>query len=110
MVAEAIGRDPGWVSKNLRAPGNWTLRIVGELVQGLGGEIDFQVFPQEQARSDRSNYDAYDGYVSKAPRLNIEVQAPVHNPHPPVAMYIDQPNTYNAFGNETFQIAMAENS
>ena len=31
-LADAIGRDEGWVSRNLRAPGNWTLRTIGELI------------------------------------------------------------------------------
>jgi hypothetical protein len=42
-VAEMIGRDPAWVSRNLRAPGNWTLQTAGELIQGLDGEAEISI-------------------------------------------------------------------
>jgi hypothetical protein len=58
-VAERIGADPGWVSKHLRGPGNWTMRTFGALVEGLDGEAEIQVFPMEEQSLDRSNFDAY---------------------------------------------------
>jgi transcriptional regulator with XRE-family HTH domain len=61
-IAEALGRDPGWVSKNLRGPGNWTLRTIGELVEVLGGEIVIKVYALEDPLESRDNYDAYLGY------------------------------------------------
>lgn len=42
-VADRIGRDPAWVNRALRAPGNWTLRTIGELIQGLDGEAEINV-------------------------------------------------------------------
>ena len=64
-VAEMIDRDPSWVSKNLRAPGNWTLRIAAELIQGLGGEAEIRVTALEDAIDTPSNFDAYEGYLSE---------------------------------------------
>jgi hypothetical protein len=64
-VAEAIGRDPAWVSRNLRAPGNWTIQTVGELVQGLEGEVEVSTAALEdpvQYTSNYAAYNAYDGY------------------------------------------------
>ncbi len=61
-VADAIGRDPGWVSRNLSAPGNWTLRTIGALTQALNGEVYLRVLPLEEPVDTPTNYDAYDGY------------------------------------------------
>lgn len=58
-LAEAIGRDRGWVSRNLRGPGNWTLRTLGELVEGMNGELHIVVHAQEDAPSRAANYSAY---------------------------------------------------
>ena len=77
-VAEAIGRDPAWVSRNLRAPGNWTLRIAGELIQGLDGEAEMQISALEDPLATPSNFDAYEGYLparSLPQRATIEVEA-----------------------------------
>ena len=65
-LAARIGRDPAWVSRNLAAPGNWTLRTAGELIQSLEGEAEIQVAALEDERERRVNYDAYDGYVPTA--------------------------------------------
>lgn len=64
-VANRIGRDSGWVSKQLRGPGNWTLRTFGELVEALDGEAEIEVFGLDEP-PERSNYDAYSDYESKA--------------------------------------------
>jgi hypothetical protein len=62
QLAASIGRDPGWVSRYLRGPGNWTLRTVGAFVVGLSGEIEISAHPLEEAISPARNYDAYEGY------------------------------------------------
>ena len=62
-VADAIGRDPAWVSKNLRAPGNWTMQTAGELIQALEGEADVRVDALEEPLDSPSNFDAYEGYA-----------------------------------------------
>jgi hypothetical protein len=58
-VAAKIGRDTGWVSKQLKGPGNWTLRTFGELVEALDGEAEIDVFGLEEPLATRTNYDAY---------------------------------------------------
>jgi hypothetical protein len=47
QLAETIGKDAGWVSRNLRGPGNWTARTVGAFVVGLNGEIEITVHALE---------------------------------------------------------------
>ena len=42
-IAAALGRDPAWVSKQLKGPGNWTLRTIGELVEAMDR---FNALPQ----------------------------------------------------------------
>jgi transcriptional regulator with XRE-family HTH domain len=61
-LAERIGMDTGRLSKVLRGPGNWTLRTIGALVQGLRGEIDFNVSAVEDGVETPANLDAYTGY------------------------------------------------
>jgi hypothetical protein len=63
-VADLIGRDTGWVSKNLRAPGNWTLGTAGEFIQALNGEAEIKLYAIEDAVENAPNYDAYEGYIS----------------------------------------------
>lgn len=62
-IAEALDRDPAWVSRRLKAPGNWTFRTFGELVQSLRGEAEITVFALEDPSTDLSNHDAYDDYI-----------------------------------------------
>ena len=64
-LAHRIGRDPAWVSRSLAAPGNWTLRTAGELIQALDGEAEIRVAALEDAPERRANADAYDGYVPR---------------------------------------------
>lgn len=66
-IVKAIGRQPAWVSRNLRAPGNWTLRTIGELVEALGGEIEIVVHPLEEPPEKPRNYSAYAGYETQQP-------------------------------------------
>ena len=65
QVAEAIGRDRAWVSRTLNAPGNWTLRTAGELIQALGGEAEVRIAALEDPPAMPSNHDAYEGYLSE---------------------------------------------
>lgn len=67
-LANIIGRDPAWVSRSLSAPGNWTLRTIGELVEGLDGEIEIIVRGNEEIVAERSNFDAYSEH-DRAPPL-----------------------------------------
>lgn len=83
-LAKKIGRDTGWVSRNLRGPANWTLRTLGELVQGLDGELDIVVHGIEDSLSPHPNYHAYAGYEllpnqgtrPSAPERGIQVIGP----------------------------------
>lgn len=61
-IAAAIGRNPGWVSRKLKAPGNWTLRSLGEFVEALNGEIEIVIHGLEDPPSPASNYHAYADY------------------------------------------------
>jgi hypothetical protein len=61
-IVRAIGRQPAWVSRNLRAPGNWTLRTIGELAEALGGEVEIIVHAMEDPPAPRRNFTAYDEY------------------------------------------------
>jgi hypothetical protein len=65
-IAGAIGRDPGWVSRTLRGPGNLTLRSIGEMVEALGGEIEIRVHALEDPLPSKPNFDAYSGYRQPA--------------------------------------------
>jgi hypothetical protein len=88
-LADVINRDPGWVSKNLRAPGNWTLRTIGELVQALNGEIEIKVSGVEEAVDDPSNFDAYAEYVSALPTGDVNYTGTIStssNPHMTIGM------------------------
>ena len=72
-IAAFLGREPAWVSRNLSAPGNWTLRTFGEFMQALGGEAEIKVFAVEDAPMVARNRDAYEGYLpaKKAPARQI---------------------------------------
>ena len=72
-IAERIGRDPGWVSKTLRAPGNWTLRTAGELIQALEGEAEIHIAAREDPLKTPADDGAYAGYLPqhrRRPRKN----------------------------------------
>ncbi|MGA3006066.1 MAG: hypothetical protein ABSE20_30605 [Acetobacteraceae bacterium] len=66
-IAAFLGRKPAWVSRNLSAPGNWTLRTFGEFMQALGGEAEITVHAVEDTVGGTRNHDAYDGYVGRHP-------------------------------------------
>lgn len=77
IVADKIGRDPGWVSRTLSSPGNWTLKTAGELIQALDGEAEIRVLALEDAPTTPSNYDAYEGYIREKGKVGIGGQMPV---------------------------------
>lgn len=80
-LAANIARDRGWVSSSLKGPGNWTMRTFGELVAGLGGEIEILVHPLEVPISPPLNYDAYDANsISPPPPGEIPVKPSPANP------------------------------
>lgn len=64
-LANAIGRDKSWVSKSLRAPGNWTVRTAGELISALEGEADIVIYAIEDSSGLELNEDAYTGYLEQ---------------------------------------------
>jgi hypothetical protein len=72
-VADSIGRDPAWVSRNLRAPGNWTLLTAGALIQGLDGEADISIAALEDRPTIQQNYDAYEEYKRISPPLQYNI-------------------------------------
>ena len=42
-LAEALGRDQGWVSRALSGPANWEFKTFARLVRALGGEAEITV-------------------------------------------------------------------
>lgn len=58
-LAQALKRDPAWISRALSAPGNWTMRTFGELVVAMGGDIEIKIHAIEDPLPERTNYDAY---------------------------------------------------
>lgn len=77
-LAEAIGRDPAWVSRNLSAPGNWTVRTIGAFTQGLNGETDLTIHALEDPVDTPTNYNAYDEYRPDG-SFDIEVKQSAYN-------------------------------
>jgi transcriptional regulator with XRE-family HTH domain len=58
-LADRIGRDPAWISRQLRGPGNWTFRTFGALVEALDGEAEIVVEAMDALQTNKSNFDAY---------------------------------------------------
>ena len=71
-LASRIGRDPAWVNRNLRGPGNWTLRTLGEFVAALMGNLEIRVIPAERALGFRENIHAYHEYETAVPITNVK--------------------------------------
>ena len=61
-IVLAIDRQPAWVSRSLRGPGNWTLRTISDLALALRGEIEIKVHALED--HELPNYHAYAEYGS----------------------------------------------
>jgi transcriptional regulator with XRE-family HTH domain len=68
QLADALGGDAGWLSRNLKGPGNWTLRTIGRFVEALGGEVELSVYGLEDPLSSRPNYHAYARYEVNTPK------------------------------------------
>ena len=88
-IAKAIDRQPAWVSRNLRGPGNWTMRTLGELVEALNGEIEITVRGVEDPVEDRKNSDAYTGFeppIQRRPQSvpPMPTQSPGGSPNDPI--------------------------
>jgi hypothetical protein len=62
QLANEIGGDPGWVSKNLRGPGNWTMKTFGAFVEALNGDVDITIRGMEDPLPARPNFHAYVEY------------------------------------------------
>jgi hypothetical protein len=80
QIASAIDGDTGWVSKNLRGPGNWTMKTFGAFVEALQGEVQISIRATEDAPPVLTNYHAYVDYESEIPattRATTEVNVPV---------------------------------
>ena len=73
-VASVIGRDKGWVSRNLRGPGNWTSQIAGTLIEGLKGSAEVRVEAVEDLVFKKPNTDAYEGYRPNPQKIDSRVQ------------------------------------
>ena len=58
-LSQRLNKDPGWVSRNLKGPGNWTMRTFGGFVEGLDGEAEIIVHAIEDPVLPAPNYDAY---------------------------------------------------
>jgi transcriptional regulator with XRE-family HTH domain len=83
-ISSALGSDPGWVSKNLRGPGNWTLRTFGALVEALNGEARITVRAMEDPPRVLSNFHAYVGYEPETPTATADIAVPFPHASPPV--------------------------
>jgi len=77
-LAETLGRDPSWISRQLSGPGNWTFRSFGALVEALDGEVEITVHPLEDPLEHSNNYDAYE-YASE---LAKDYKAKLIKDHP----------------------------
>lgn len=64
-LSMAMDCDEAWVSRNLKAPGNWTLRTLARFVAGLEGEIEILVHDLNEPMHGTSNYDAYRDYLTE---------------------------------------------
>lgn len=72
-LAAIMDKRESWVSRQLSGPGNWTMKVFGQLVDALDGDIEIQVYGREETELGSSNEDAYSGY-GLPPRLIREPQ------------------------------------
>lgn len=75
-IAEAIGRDKAWVSRQLSGPGNWTLRTLGELCEALDGELEIIAHRIEVPIQPGQNFHAYSGYGMNPPAASPSTSQP----------------------------------
>ena len=66
-IAAAIDGDEGWVSKNLRGPGNWTMKTFGAFVEALNGDVQINIRAMEDPLPVLTNYHAYVDYEAEIP-------------------------------------------
>jgi len=76
QLADALGRDTGWLSRNLRGPGNWTLKTVGRFVEALNGEVELKVHGIEDPLPTPPNYHAYVGYEPEITATSTKATIP----------------------------------
>lgn len=67
-IAASIGKDEGWLSRNLAGPANWTFKTFGVLVQALDGCAEVKVIPSEDIIKS-CNFDIYEsiGIFTQSP-------------------------------------------
>jgi hypothetical protein len=84
-LARTLDKDEGWLSKNLRGPGNWTMKTFGELVEALDGDLEIIVHAIEDPISNLKNSHAYAGYEVSlpAPKLSTSQTTILKRPGAP---------------------------
>jgi transcriptional regulator with XRE-family HTH domain len=95
QLAAKIGKDPAWVSRNMRGPRNWTFKTFGALVEALGGEVEIDAFRKEDTAPKSNNYRAYDDYPLRSPasaKIRITTAAASIRPVLPEVRLIPRPN------------------
>lgn len=61
-IANNVGVDEGWLSKQFVGPRNATISSVGTLVEGMDGVLEIKVRAIEDLHSSQANYDPYTEY------------------------------------------------
>jgi hypothetical protein len=85
-LAERIGKDPAWISRNLRGPGNWTFRTFGAFLAALDAEVEMTGhLLNDGVQKGTENFHAYDEFVDEPTRTegktaNIKMQGSVAAP------------------------------
>ena len=102
-IARSLEREPAWVNRSLRGPGNWTLRTFGEMVEALNGEIEITVHAMEDPLPLQDPLGI--SHLSAAyPALQV-ANLPMGTTRLPVGMQVD-PLAYtgmNVWGEETWR-------
>lgn len=97
-IAEFLGRDPGWVSRTLSGPGNWTLKTLGEFIEALNGLIEIKLLRREALHP--GNFNIYSA--------TIDEHAQKHCPI--VTFNAVRPNTTTSTSRSTVQANVSTNS
>jgi hypothetical protein len=84
-LAALMDKRESWVSRQLSGPGNWTMKVFGQLVDALDGEIEIVVHGREETEPQVTNHDAYSGYGYR-PGIQQAVTAP-----PSTSAYVPPP-------------------
>jgi hypothetical protein len=79
-LANAIGVDEGWLSKQFVGPRNWTMETYGMLVEGLDGEPEILAHAVEEI-ADLRNHDAYAEY-EESPVVRVTRKTALTNTTP----------------------------